>query len=107
MKKVFISVFLLLVCFSFKVSGQNSVYIISEVFALNAPLFDSVYVTTPTGVTTSYQIPNNSNVPGHDAALNIIINGVTTLGYTIADWTQNRSIAGGQTVVTRWFLKKP
>ncbi len=92
-----------------KSKGQNSVYIITEVYPANAPFFDSVYVTTPTGSVTAYQIPYNSNVAGHDAALNLIVNGVTTLGYIISEYSYNRSFtAGPQTrFVTRWFLKKP
>jgi hypothetical protein len=88
--------------------GQNSVYIISEVFMSNLN-FDSVYVTTPLGSVTGYQIPWTNNVAGHDAALNVIINGVTSLGYTISDYTISYAYTNGPpyNTVYRWFLKKP
>lgn len=92
-----------------KLKAQNSIYIITEVYAYTAPFFDSVYVTSPTGSVAAYKIPNISNVAGHDAALNIILNGVTTLGYTISDYSIARNYyAGPQTIFcNRWFLKKP
>jgi hypothetical protein len=91
-----------------KSKGQNSVYIISEVICSNNN-FDSVYVTTPLGSVTGYQIPWRSNVAGRDAALNVIINGVTSLGYTISDYTISYPYNGGSGTNTlyRWFLKKP
>jgi hypothetical protein len=90
--------------------GQNSVYIISEVtMALSSFNFDSVYVTSPTGAVTGYQIPRRSNVAGHEAAFNVIINGVTSLGYTITDHTIAYGYSGvsGQNGVVRWILQKP
>jgi hypothetical protein len=96
--------------------GQNSVYIITEVFmegySSNNSDWDSVYVTSPTGAVTGYRIPWRNNVAGRDAALNVIINGVTSLGYTISDYAipytyeigNNTSNHGG---AYRWFLKKP
>ena len=94
-----------------KLRGQNSIYIISEVSSYAAPFFDSVYVTSPTGSVAAYKIPYISNVAGHDAALNIILNGVITLGYTISDYSHSRSLYNGlginTTGCTRWFLKKP
>lgn len=94
-----------------KLRGQNSIYIISEVSSYAAPFFDSVYVTSPTGSVAAYKIPYINNVAGHDAALNIILNGVITLGYTISDYSHSRSLYNGlginTTGCTRWFLKKP
>ena len=90
-----------------KSKGQ-SVYIITEVFRNTAPIYDSVYVTTPTGSVTGYSIPHLSNVSGHDSALSTIINSVSTLGYTISDYSVIRSIPGVLNItMQRWFLKKP
>jgi hypothetical protein len=87
--------------------GQNSVYIISEVFRSSSSTpWDSVYVTAPTGSVTGYQIPRPTNVAGHDAALNVIINGVASLGYTISDYTNPYNIGNGN-VISRWILQKP
>ena len=92
-----------------KLRGQNSIYLISEVYSIVAPFFDSVYVTSPTGLVAAYKIPNISNVAGHDAALNVILNGVSTLGYTISDYNFGRTYnTGSQTIFyNSWFLKKP
>ena len=90
-----------------KLRGQNSIYIISEVSSYAAPFFDSVYVTSPTGSVAAYKIPYINNVAGHDAALNLILNGVTTLGYTISDYSHARSYYNGSRYCYRWFLKKP
>jgi hypothetical protein len=97
--------------------GQNSVYIISELHrdhgAIGSPNWDSVYVTAPTGTVTGYQIPWGNNVAGRDAALSVIINGITSLGYTISDYTISYSSAfstptgGISSYVYRWFLQKP
>jgi hypothetical protein len=90
-----------------KSKGQ-SVYIITEVFRNTPPLYDSIYVTTPTGSVTGYSIPHLSNVSGHDSALSTIINGVSTLGYTISDYSVIRSLPGTLSItMQRWFLKKP
>jgi hypothetical protein len=99
--------------------GQNSVYIISELHRSYSgstnPDWDSVYVTAPTGTVTGYQIPWRNNVAGRDAALSVIINGITSLGYTISDYTisyPSDANLGSPTgnvssAVYRWFLKKP
>jgi hypothetical protein len=98
--------------------GQNSVYIITEVFAdgyaSNNSDWDSVYVTSPTGTVTGYRIPWRHNVAGRDAALNVIINGITSLGYTISDYAIPYSYKVGTGSLNtntsdayRWFLKKP
>ena len=92
-----------------KLRGQNSIYIISEVYPMAAPFFDSVYVTSPTGLVAAYKIPYINNVAGHDAALNVILNGVSTLGYTISDYSMGRTYnVVPQTIFYHsWFLKKP
>ena len=91
-----------------KSKGQ-SVYIITEVLSTGVPLFDSVYVTSPTGAVTSYSIPQLTNVAGHDAALSLIINGITTQGYVISDYSVLRPTYHPtlSRVTHRWFLKKP
>jgi hypothetical protein len=92
--------------------GQNSVYIISEVYSADYSNnnWDSVYVTSPTGAVTGYRIPWRHNVPGRDAALNVIINGITSLGYTISDYPLYYTYDAWDNTtssVQRWFLKKP
>jgi hypothetical protein len=95
--------------------GQNSVYIITEVFNEGNNVidsWDSVFVTSPTGSVTGYRIPWRNNVAGRDAALNVIINGVTSLGYTISDYAIPYSYEIGNNTndfgaAYRWFLKKP
>ena len=69
-----------------KISGWSS--------SFSGTLCDSVFVTTPTGVSTSYSIPNLSfNPSGHDKQLNIIINGITALGYRPIDGNWNYPIS--------------
>ncbi len=93
--------------------GQNSVYIITEVYKSGGgptTNWDSVYVTSPTGSVTGYRIPWRENVAGRDAALNVIINGVTSLGYTISDYAIPYSYDNNGSPTStayRWFLKKP
>lgn len=108
MKKIIlvISILTLNLLLVSKSKGQ-SVYIITEVFRNTAPIYDSVYVTTPTGSVTGYSIPHLSNVSGHDSALSTIINSVSTLGYTISDYSVIRSLPGVLSItMQRWFLKK-
>ena len=65
--------------------GQTGMYIVTEKYdgmISYYPTFDSVYVTTPAGVTSSYNIPHLIlNTPGHDSQLNLIFNGITSQGY--------------------------
>jgi hypothetical protein len=79
---------LLFVAISLFAIGQtNAVYILTEKFDGGGgypATYDSVFVTTPAGVTNTYSIPPLiSNPQGHDQQLSIIINGITSLGYKI------------------------
>jgi hypothetical protein len=116
MKKQF-SISALFILFSFfKVSAQNEIYIISEKYdgiVLTAPTFDSVFVTSPTGVTTKYKIPSYvTNPGGHDSQYNIILNGITSLGYRIItpaerEGISNAALAQPYCVIRTIYLSKP
>jgi hypothetical protein len=84
MKKVFILIFLLTpLLFQ---AQTNAIYILTEKWdgAGIPATYDSIFVTNPSGVTTSYSIPPlTSNPAGHDHHLSIIINDITSLGYRI------------------------
>ena len=67
--------------------SQNGIYMLTEKHdgvVSTAPTFDSVFVTDPAGVTTIYTITNFvSNPSSHNSQFNIILNGITSLGYKI------------------------
>ena len=71
--------------------GQQSftqVYIITEkydgLFSGQTPTFDSVFVTNPSGVTTSHSIPHiHYSTIDHNSAFNLILNNIINLGYKI------------------------
>ena len=66
--------------------SQNGVYMVTEVIAMSQQIiYDSIYVTDPSGQTTGQLIPNLNNVSGHNNALNIILNGITSQGFKIID----------------------
>ena len=69
--------------------SQSGIYIITEKWdgaVINTATYDSVYVTSPSGVTTSYSItPMYLNVAAHDAEFSSILNGITTQGYQIVN----------------------
>lgn len=51
-------------------------------YSTSVMIYDSVYVTNPSGITVGYSIPLfTANVPEHNNQLNIIINGITSQGY--------------------------
>ena len=116
MKKQF-SISALFILFSFiKVSAQNEIYIITEKydgFVLTAPTFDSVYVTSPTGVTNKYKISSYvTNPGGHDSQYNIILNGITSLGYRIitpaeSQGISNTTLAQPYCIIRTIYLSKP
>lgn len=85
MKYLLITVLTFSIIFSAR--AQNEIYIITEKydgFVVSPATFDSVYVTSPTGVTTKYSIPNYVTNPGeHDSQFSIILNGITSQGYKI------------------------
>ena len=67
-------------------NAQSGVYMLTEVWKQNystsVMIYDSVYVTNPSGITVGYSIPLfTANVPEHNNQLNIIINGITSQGY--------------------------
>lgn len=70
--------------------GQNAHYIITEKWdgqVIGIPAYDSVYVTNPNGITTSYSIAHMYlNVAAHDAEFSMILNGVTNQGYQIVNY---------------------
>ena len=116
MKKQF-SISALFILFSFiKVSAQNEIYIITEKYdgiVATAPTFDSVYVTSPTGVTNKYKIPSYVTNPGvHDSQFNIILNGITSLGYRIitpaeSQGISNTTLAQPYCIIRTIYLSKP
>jgi hypothetical protein len=79
------------------------------------PSFDSVFVTTPAGITTAYSIPNYiGNPSSHDSQFNIILNGVIGQGYRVmemGDWYRavNNSLMGGNYIfeMRTIFLGQP
>ena len=97
MKKKFGFSVLLVLFLLLKVSGQNQIYIITEKYdgiVSNPPTFDSVYVTNPLGITTKYSIPSFiTNPGGHDSQFNIILNGITSLGYKFIKPVQGQGIS--------------
>lgn len=72
--------------------SQNNMYIITEkVYSVpNGVSIDSVFVTTPNGVTTASAIPFiKTNTKGHDQQFSTILNSVLSQGYKIihtGDW---------------------
>ena len=94
----------LIACVFLNGFSQNNVYMITEKYdgqIAFLPSFDSVFVTTPAGITTSYSIPNYiGNTAAHDAQFNTILNGVISQGYRVmemGDWhfAVNNSLLGG------------
>jgi hypothetical protein len=94
----------LIACVFLNGFSQNNVYIITEKYDGQIaffPSFDSVFVTTPAGITTTYSIPNYiGNTAAHDAQFNTILNGVISQGYRVmemGDWhfAVNNSLLGG------------
>lgn len=76
--------------FSLNTVAQSTHYIITEKWdgqVIGTPTYDSVYVTSPSGVTTAYSItPMYVNVAAHDAEFSSILNGITSQGYQIVNY---------------------
>lgn len=116
MKKQFsVSAFFILFAF-LKVNAQNEIYIISEKYdgiIQSVPTFDSVFVTSPTGVTTKHKIPSYiTNPGGHDSQYNIILNSVTSLGYRVItpaekEGVSNPALAQPYCIIRTIYLSKP
>lgn len=81
------------------VNAQNEMYIVTEKYdgiISSPPTFDSVYVTNPLGITTKYSIPSYiTNQAGHDSQFNIILNGITSLGYKFIKPVQREGVSNG------------
>ena len=101
---------------SFMSSAQNGVYMLTEVwkqdYSTTALIYDSVYVTNPSGVTVGYSIPLfTANVSAHNSQLNIIINGITSQGYKIVtrDWENGvtTSVTTSSTFYKTIFFAQP
>jgi hypothetical protein len=92
---------------NFVSSAQNGVYLITEVFSGSSTALDIVYVTSPTGVTTTTTITHFLSDPAaHDSQLSIIINSVTSQGYKIFDFGLNHGAPSGNFTRT-FFLSQP
>ena len=58
------------------------------------PSYDSLFVTDPVGVTSSYSLPHYIvNPAGHDSELSVILNSICALGYTIIPHTERMGIS--------------
>jgi hypothetical protein len=95
--------------------GQNAHYIITEKWdgqVIGMPTYDSVFVTDPTGITTTYSItPLYLDVAAHDAEFSAILNGVTNLGYQIVsqfgDVYNNPNLLNQMAGFRSYFLRQP
>ena len=75
-------------------------------------IYDSIFVTTPSGLTTGYSIPLfSADVSGHNSQFNIILNGITSQGYKIitTDWQEGYtdSPSATSTFYKTIFLAQP
>ena len=105
MKNLFYTACLLFVCQSS--FAQNGVYLITATFSGGSSALDNVYVTSPTGVTTTTAITHFiTNPAAHDSQLSIIINGITSLGYKVIDFGLNHGDQLGNYTRT-FFLSQP
>ena len=70
------------------VYSQTGMYIVTEKFdgMMSAPTYDSVFVTNPSGVTTTQTLPHiNSNLKNHNSSLNLIFNSIANQGYKMVE----------------------
>jgi len=115
MKKIFTIISLVFAVNSF---AQNNVYIVTEKYDGQIgflPSFDSVFVTSPQGITTYYSIPNYiGNTAAHNSQFNTILNGIISQGYRVmemGDWhfAVNNSLLGGNHIfeLRTIFLGQP
>ena len=107
------------VALGFMSYSQSGLYIVTEKYdglIGFVPSFDSVFVTTPTGVTTKYKIPHYiTNPSGHNSQLSTILNGITSQGYKVIELgghgsiSVNNTLMGGNYIFTMStiFLGKP
>lgn len=93
--------------------AQNNMYMITEKIAMNPPGIDSLFVTSPTGTTIGYSLPNYAvNPAGHDSQFNLILNNIINTGYQLADmgnWYSTTSITPSlyNYLIRTIFLKEP
>jgi hypothetical protein len=87
-------------------------YIVSEkanVAGLTSttPVFDSVFVTNPLGITTVSVIPHlTKNLKNHNSSLNLIFNPITILGYKMVG--NGPLVQGiGFDVYYFWYFQQP
>jgi hypothetical protein len=88
--------------------AQNGVYMITEVYSQNYSttevIYDSVYVTNPSGITVGYSIPLfTTNISAHNSQLNIIINGITSQGYKIVTRDWENGATSSKSTTTRFY----
>lgn len=114
-KKILFSILFMMIGYcSF---GQSGIYSITEKMAtvVSPTIFDTVFVTDPNGVVTTYNIPHFvQDVAGHDSELMIIINNIIALGYEIKEaegwnYCQTVQIPGGSDLeyIRTMFLGVP
>lgn len=96
--------------------GQNNMYMVTERLdnQANSWAFDSIYVTTPAGVTTVSNIPHwVFDQAGHNSQLNLIFNSITSQGYVMLEtgvsaWNAgNYPSAGNNILSVTWLFKQP
>jgi hypothetical protein len=94
----------------------SQIYIITEKFDGSTsapPTFDSVFVTNPSGTTTSYKIPNFVKSPAsHDSQFSTILNNIVNQGYKVlyhyeAQGVVNAAYSPSTFVMRTIFLAKP
>lgn len=108
-KALAITIFLSLGFISY---GQNNIYIVTERWDNTSPTYawDSVFVTSPAGIVSKHLIPHfGHDIAGHDSQLNIIFNGITTLGYTFVEGLMYGQVILSPSVIAShtWFFKQP
>ena len=96
--------------------SQNGIYMVTHVTATNSQslqlIYDSVYVTDPSGSTIGYSIPFFTNIVAHDGAFNTILNNITSQGYVLmafqpASYGYHDVVQGTAFNYTKYFLAEP
>ena len=77
--------------------SQNGIYIITEKYngmVANVPSFDSLFVTNPSGISTSYSLPHYIiNPSAHDSQLSVILNNISSQGFRIIPHTERMGVS--------------
>lgn len=100
----------ILTVFAFAISinahSQNGIYIITEKYngmVANVPSFDSLFVTNPSGTTTSYSLPHYIiNPAAHDSQLAVILNNISSQGFRIIPHTERMGVSN-TTITPSYF----